>query len=165
MAGVNTRVVQRSHALLGRPWGREFRYRESMAMGTGPLGAAKASGLSAGVLTMMGLGALGPTRKLLGRVLPKPGEGPSPKAQAQGSFDIRFTGTTADGGSIETRVTGDRDPGYGSTAKMLGETAVAFLDLDRSEVPGGFWTTSTAFGDRLVERLEAYAGLHFTVMD
>jgi short subunit dehydrogenase-like uncharacterized protein len=62
-------------------------------------------------------------------------------------------------------VTGDRDPGYGSTAKMLGETAVAFLDLDRSEVPGGFWTTSTAFGDRLVERLEAYAGLHFTVMD
>ena len=165
MAGVNTRVVQRSHALLGRPWGREFRYRESMAMGTGPVGAAKASGLSAGVLTMMGLGALGPTRKLLGRVLPKPGEGPSPKAQAQGSFDIRFTGTTADGGSIETRVTGDRDPGYGSTAKMLGETAVAFLDLDRAEVPGGFWTTSTAFGDRLVERLEAYAGLHFTVMD
>jgi short subunit dehydrogenase-like uncharacterized protein len=164
MAGVNTRVVQRSHALLGRPWGREFRYRETMAMGTGPLGAVKASGLSAGVLTMMGLGALGPTRKLLARVLPKPGEGPSPAAQERGSFDIRFTGTTGDGRTIETQVTGDRDPGYGGTAKMLGETAVAFLDLDRADVPGGFWTTSTAFGDRLIERLEAHAGLRFTLL-
>ena len=164
MAGDNTRVVQRSHALLGRPWGREFRYRETMAMGAGPLGAVKASGLSAGVLTMMGLGALGPTRKLLARVLPKPGEGPSPAAQQRGSFDIRFTGTTGDGRTIETQVTGDRDPGYGSTAKMLGETAAAFLDLDRADVPGGFWTTSTAFGDRLIERLEAHAGLRFTLL-
>ena len=165
MAGVNTRIVHRSHALLGRPWGPEFRYREAMAMGAGPLGAAKASGLSAGVVAMLGLGALGPTRSLLTRVLPKPGEGPSPAAQERGSFDIRFTGTTADGRSIETQVTGDRDPGYGSTAKMLGETAVAFGDISRDEVPGGFWTTATAFGDRLVERLEAHAGLRFTVRD
>ena len=164
MAGVNTRVVQRSHALLGRPWGREFRYQEAMAMGSGPLGATKASGLSAGVLAMMGLGAIGPTRKLLGRVLPTPGEGPSPTAQERGSFDIRFTGTTSDGRSIETQVTGDRDPGYGSTAKMLGETAVAFLDLDRAETPGGFWTPATAFGDQLIERLEAHAGLRFSVL-
>ncbi|MCU1369475.1 MAG: hypothetical protein JWO77_669 [Ilumatobacteraceae bacterium] len=163
MAGVNTRVVQRTHALLGRPWGRGFRYQETMAMGTGPVGAAKAGGLAAGVGAMVGLGALGPTRTLLARVLPKPGEGPSPEAQQRGSFDIRFTGTTADGRSIETQVTGDRDPGYGSTAKMLGETAVAFLDLDHAEVGGGFWTTATAFGDRLVERLEAHAGLRFTV--
>jgi short subunit dehydrogenase-like uncharacterized protein len=164
MAGVNTRVVQRSHALLGRPWGPGFRYREAMAMGSGPLGATKAAGLSAGVLATMGLGALGPTRSLLERVLPKPGEGPSPAAQAKGSFDIRFTGTTADGRIIETQVTGDRDPGYGSTAKMLGETAAAFLDLDRADVPGGSWTTATAFGDRLVERLEAHAGLRFSAI-
>ena len=163
MAGVNTRVVQRTHALLGRPWGREFRYQEAMATGTGPLGAAKATGLAAGTAAVVGLGALGPTRSLLARVLPKPGEGPSPEAQQRGSFDVRFTGTTADGRTIETQVTGDRDPGYGSTAKMLGETAVAFLDLDRAEVGGGFWTTATAFGDRLVERLEAHAGLRFTV--
>jgi short subunit dehydrogenase-like uncharacterized protein len=164
MAGVNTRIVQRSHALLGRPWGPEFRYREAMAMGDGPLGAAKAAGLSAGMLATMGLGALGPTRSLMERILPKPGEGPSPAAQAKGSFDIRFTGTASDGQTIETQVTGDRDPGYGSTAKMLGETAVAFLDLDRSDVPGGSWTTATAFGDRLVERLEAHAGLRFSVI-
>ncbi|MGN6694078.1 MAG: saccharopine dehydrogenase family protein, partial [Aquihabitans sp.] len=164
MAGVNTRVVQRTHALLGLPWGREFRYQEAMAMGTGPLGAAKATGLAAGTGALVGLGALGPTRSLLGRILPKPGEGPSPDAQERGWWDVRFTGTTADGRTIETQVTGDRDPGYGSTAKMLGETAVAFLDLDRAEVAGGFWTTATAFGDRLVERLEAHAGLRFTVL-
>ena len=164
MAGVNSRVVQRTHALLGRPWGREFRYQEAMAMGTGPVGAAKAAGLSGGVLAVMGLGAVGPTRSALRRVLPKPGEGPSPEAQERGSFDIRFTGTTADGRSLETQVTGDRDPGYGGTAKMLGETAAAFLDLDHADVGGGFWTPASAFGDRLIERLEAHAGLRFTVL-
>ena len=164
MAGVNTRVVQRSHALLGRPWGREFRYQEAMDLGSGALGAAKATGMSAGTAALVGLGALGPTRRLLARVLPKPGEGPSPDAQERGWWDIRFTGTSAGGRTIETQVTGDRDPGYGSTAKMLGETAVAFSDLDRAEVPGGFWTPATAFGDRLVERLEAHAGLRFAVL-
>ena len=163
MAAVNTRVVQRTHALLGRPWGPSFTYREAMVMGTGPVGAAKAGAVAGGALAMMGLSAVGPVRSLLGRVLPKPGEGPSPEAQERGYFDIAFTGTTAGGATITTRVTGDRDPGYGSTAKMLGETAVAFLDLDRAEVPGGFWTTASAFGDRLVERLEAHAGVRFTV--
>ena len=134
-------------------------------MGSGPVGAVKAAGVAGGALAMMGLSAIGPVRGLLGKVLPKPGEGPSPEAQAKGYFDIRFTGTTANGRSITTKVTGDRDPGYGSTAKMLGETAVAFLDLDRAEVPGGFWTPASAFGDRLVERLEAHAGIRFTVLD
>jgi short subunit dehydrogenase-like uncharacterized protein len=134
-----------------------------MAMGAGPLGAAKAGGLTAGLAAGMGLTALGPTRRLVAKVVPKPGQGPSPSAQASGSFDIRFAGTTADGRTIATRVTGDRDPGYGSTAKMLGEAAVALRDLPRDEVAGGFWTPSTALGDRLVERLEAHAGLRFTV--
>ena len=163
MAAVNTRVVQRSHALQGRPWGPEFLYREAMDTGTGPLGAVKAGGLVGGLGIGLGLSALGPTRKLLGKVVPKPGSGPSPEAQRSGYFDIRFTGTTATGQRIETRVTGDRDPGYGSTAKMLGETAVALGELPHDELPGGFWTPSTALGDRLVERLEAHAGLRFSV--
>jgi short subunit dehydrogenase-like uncharacterized protein len=164
MAAVNTRVVHRSHALAGRPWGPDFRYREAMATGTGPIGAAKAGAVTAGLAAGMGLTALGPTRRLVGKVVPKPGEGPSPEAQQRGSFDLRFTGTTADGRSIETQVTGDRDPGYGSTARMLGETAVALRELPRDEVGGGFWTPSTALGDRLVERLEAHAGLRFSVI-
>jgi short subunit dehydrogenase-like uncharacterized protein len=164
MAAVNTRVVQRSHALLGRPWGPDFRYDEAMDMGSGPLGAARATGLTAGLGAGMGLMAFGPTRRLAGRVLPAPGEGPSPAAQIAGGFDIRFTGTTSGGDRIVTQVTGDRDPGYGATARMLGEAAVGLLDVDGDEVAGGFWTPSTALGDRLVERLEAHAGMRFDVI-
>lgn len=164
MAAVNSRVVQRSHALLGRPWGPDFRYREAMEMGAGPLGALKAGGLSAGLVAGLGVAALGPTRNLLAKVVPQPGEGPSPKAQEAGHWDVRFRGTTADGAVIRTKVTGDRDPGYGSTAKMLGEAAVALVELPTSEVDGGFWTPASAFGDRLVERLEAHAGLRFEVV-
>jgi short subunit dehydrogenase-like uncharacterized protein len=164
MASVNTRVVQRSHALAGRPWGPDFRYREAMAMGTGPLGAVKAGGLVAGLAAGMGLTALGPTRRLVAKVVPQPGDGPSPEAQRRGFFDLRFSGTTAGGATIETRVTGDRDPGYGCTAKMLGEAAVALRSLPRDEVAGGFWTPSTALGDRLVEALDAHAGMRFEVV-
>lgn len=164
MAAVNTRVVHRSHALLGRPWGPSFTYDEAMSTGPGPLGAAKAAAVSGGLVAGLGLTALGPTRRLVGKVVPKPGTGPSPAAQEAGGFDIRFHGRTADGRAIRTRVTGDRDPGYGSTAKMLGETAVALVELG-DDVAGGCWTPSTVLGDALVERLEAHAGIRFDVLD
>jgi short subunit dehydrogenase-like uncharacterized protein len=168
MAAANTRVVQRSHALLGRPWGDEFTYDEAMLMGSGPVGAAKASVVAGGTGAFAGLGAFGPTRALLGKVLPEPGEGPSPEAQEAGFFDLRLYGRTAGGDTIETKVTGDRDPGYGSTAKMLAESALAFLDLPHEAsdggVAGGFWTPATAFGDRLIDRLVAHAGLTFDVV-
>jgi short subunit dehydrogenase-like uncharacterized protein len=164
MAAVNTRVVQRSHALLGRPWGQDFRYDEATDTGAGALGAAKAVGLSAGMAAGLGLTALGPTRRLVARVVPQPGEGPSPAAQERGSYDLRFFGATPDGRTILTRVTGDRDPGYGSTAKMLGEAGAALVELPPADGGGGFWTPSTALGDRLLERLEAHAGLRFDVL-
>ena len=164
MAATNTRVVQRSHALLGRPWGDDFTYDEAMLMGGGPLGAMKAATIAGGTGMFAGLGAFGPTRKLLGKVLPDPGEGPSPEAQEAGFFDLRLYGRTADGDEIVTKVTGDRDPGYGSTAKMLAEAALAFGDVSRDDVGGGFWTPATAFGDLLVERLVAHAGLTFDVI-
>ena len=167
MAQINTRVVHRSHALLGRPWGDDFRYDEAMSMGDGPLGAVKAAGLAGGLGGFMGIASLGPARKLLNRVLPKPGDGPSPEAQEAGFFDIRFHGTTADGRKIATKVTGDRDPGYGSTAKMLGEAARVLLATDRDGddgVAGGFWTPATAMGDRLIEALRQHAGLEFDVL-
>ncbi len=165
MAATNTKVVHRSHALLGRPWGDGFRYDEAMAMGTGAMGAVKASGLAAGMAGGMGVLSVGPLRRLLGeRVLPQPGTGPSPEAQAAGSFDLRFFGETATGARIRTRVTGDRDPGYGSTARMVGEAAVALVALDGDDVGGGFLTPATAFGDDLVERLTRHAGLGFSVL-
>ncbi len=163
MASINTRIVQRSHALLGRPWGDDFTYDEAMIMGDGPVGAVKAAALVGGLGGFMGLAAIGPVRSLLQKyVLPKPGTGPSPEAQEAGFFDIRFFGRTDDDEAIETRVTGDADPGYGSTAKMLGETAIALVE---GAGPGGFLTPSTAFGDDLIERLRARAGLTFDVVD
>ena len=165
MAAINTRVVHRSHALLGRPWGEDFRYDEAMMMGEGPLGAAKASVLAGGLGGFMGAATVGPVRKVLRRVLPKPGSGPSPETQEAGFFDLRFFGETASGGTIQSKVTGDRDPGYGSTAKMFGETAVAFLDLDHATAPGGFHTPTTAFGDLLIDRLVEHGGLAFSVVD
>ena len=161
MAAINTRVVQRTHALLGRPWGPQFRYDEAMDMGTGAVGVAKATGLTAGLAGGMGALAFGPTRNLAKRFLPKPGDGPDPDAQMAGFFDLRFLGTTASGKQARTRVTGDRDPGYGATARMLGETAVALLDLPRDERGGGFWTPAAALGERLLEVLEAHAGMRF----
>ncbi len=164
MAAANTRVVQRSHALLGRPWGDDFEYDEAMLVGGGPLGALKAAGVAGGLAGFAGMAALGPTRKLLGQFLPSPGEGPSEKAQLAGHFDLRLYGRTTDGDQLVTKVTGDRDPGYGSTAKMLAESALSFLDLDHDMVGGGFWTPSTAFGDGLIERLTEHAGLTFEVV-
>lgn len=165
MASINTRVVFRSHALLGQPWGSDFRYDEAMMMGSGIGGALMATGMTAGLGGFMALASIGPVRGLLNQyVLPKPGEGPSPAEQQAGFFDIRMYGTTADGRSITTKITGDRDPGYGSTAKMLGEAAVCLLETDQTKVGGGFWTPSTSMGQALLDRLVAHAGLTFEVL-
>ena len=164
MAPTNSAVVLRSHALLGQPWGREFTYGETMMTGDGIIGGAAAWTMTGGLAVFAGAASFGPTRKLLGRVIPKPGNGPSEAKQQAGYFDLRFVGRTAGGQEIRTKVTGDADPGYGSTAKMLGESAVAFLDLDRAAVGGGFWTPASAFGDALIERLEAHAGVRFDVV-
>lgn len=166
MASVNTRIVHRSHALLGRPWGDDFLYDEALMTGHGPLGAARAGAVTGGLGAFLAAASVGPVRRFLGsKVLTQPGDGPSPEAQQSGFFDLRFYGTTASGAHLTTRVTGDRDPGYGSTAKMLGESAVALLETDPADVPGGFWTPATALGQPLIERLIAHAGLTFDVVD
>ena len=164
MAPTNSAVVLRSHALLGQPWGRDFTYGETMMTGDGLVGGAAAWAMTAGLAAFAGAASFGPTRKAIGLVIPKPGNGPSQAKQQAGFFDLRFVGRTADGREIRTKVTGDADPGYGSTAKMLGESAVAFLDLDPAKVGGGFWTPASAFGDALIERLEAHAGVRFDIL-
>lgn len=161
MAATNTRVVFRTHALLDHRWGDDFTYGEAMMMGEGLSGRAKAMSLSGAMGGFMGAAGVGPMRKMMGRFLPEPGEGPTPDAQENGFFDIRFHGTTASGAEIMTKVTGDRDPGYGSTSKMLGESALALLDSDAA---GGFWTPATALGDDLISRLVEHAGLTFEVL-
>lgn len=166
MATVNTRIVHRSHALVGRPWGIDFLYDEAMLTGSGPLGAAKAGAVSGGLGAFMAATSVDPIRKVLAtKVLPKPGEGPTPAEQEAGLFDLRFYGTTESGATITTKVTGDRDPGYGSTAKMITEAALTLLDADPADTPGGFWTPATALGQALENALIEHAGLTFSIVD
>jgi short subunit dehydrogenase-like uncharacterized protein len=161
MAATNTRVVFRTEALLGHPWGDDFTYGESMLTGGGISGRAKALVVSAGLGSFMGLAALKPTRVVLDKVLPDPGDGPSPEKQEAGFYDLRFHGTTASGNEIDVRVTGDRDPGYGSTSKILAEAATTLM---HSDSVGGFWTPATALGDPFIDALVAHAGLTFEVL-
>jgi short subunit dehydrogenase-like uncharacterized protein len=165
MAAINTRVVQRSNALSKQAYGEDFRYDEAMLMGSGLQGRAAALGMAAGLGGFMVASALPPTRWALERfVLPAPGEGPSAEEQRKGFFDIRFLGTTDDGRSLRVKVTGDRDPGYGSTAKMLGQAGACLAqDFADSGRKGGFWTPATMFGDKLIDRLVAHSGLTFEV--
>lgn len=164
MAATNTRVVFRTHALLGHPWGDQFTYGEAMMSGGGLGGRAKATAISGAMGGVMGAASVGPVRNLMGRFVPQPGDGPSPDQQENGFFDLRFHGTTESGDEVRVKVTGDRDPGYGSTSKMLGEAATTLLARSRSEVPGGFWTPATALGDDYIDTLEANAGLRFEVL-
>ncbi len=167
MAAINERVVHRSNALSGRAYGADFTYNEGVLTGGGFKGRLSASMMVAGLAAFMVGVVMAPTRALLERfVLPKPGEGPSPQAQLAGRFDLRFVGRNSQGQVLQTRVTGDRDPGYGSTGKMLGQ-AVLSLALDhvqdgaKTGRAGGFWTPATMFDDRYLSRLSRYAGVQF----
>ncbi len=166
MSAINTRIVQRSNALLAGAYGKGFRYDEAVLTGRGVKGRVTATATAAGLAGFMLAGAVTPTRWAMERfMLPAPGEGPSPEAQQRGSFDLRFVGKTATGETLRVKVTGDRDPGYGSTARMLGQAAACLAnDVNRAGSPGGFWTPATLLGDRLIERLRAHSGLAFEVL-
>jgi len=167
MAGINTRIVFRSNALAGSLYGTDFKYDEAMLVGKGFKGRLTATGIVAGLGAFFIGAALKPTRWVLENyVLPKPGEGPTPKEQVEGYYDIRFSGKTPSGKEIRSKVVGQGDPGYGSTSQMLGQVG-ACLALDKellADKEGGFWTTSTLLGDRLIERLEKGAQLKFEVV-
>lgn len=165
MAAINTRVVHRSNALTNARYGESFRYDEALLTGGGLKGRMTALGIAGGMGGFMAAAAVPPTRWVLEKfILPKAGEGPSEEAQILGGYDLRFIGETADGESLRVNVTGDRDPGYGSTAKMLGQAAACLaLDIAKTNKPGGFWTPATIFEDHLIDRLRAHAGLTFEV--
>jgi short subunit dehydrogenase-like uncharacterized protein len=154
MAGINTRVVRRSNALRGWAYGRRFRYREVMDFGDSVAGAAMASAVGAGMVALQAGAGFGPTRAILERVLPAPGEGPNDKARKTGFFKIAVHSRTASGARYVARVEAQGDPGYAATSVILGESALC-LAFDGDELPkrGGVLTPSTAMGLTLVERL------------
>lgn len=164
MAAINARVVHRSNALSNQSYGDDFLYEEATVTGPGGKGKRRARALAWGMNAfMLGL-AMPPMRWLMANyILPKPGEGPSPKEQLEGEYDLVFMGTTSEGKTISARVTGDRDPGYGSTAKMLAQSAICLAQDVPKSTPGGFWTPATLFGDKLIGRLRDHAGLTFDI--
>jgi short subunit dehydrogenase-like uncharacterized protein len=164
MAAINTRVVRRSNALMNFIYGNDFKYSESMLVGNGPSGYMKAMAV-AGVSALMALvSAFDPTRSLAKPMLPAPGEGPSKETIETGFFNIELLakGQNADGkrASVRIEVTGDKDPGYGATCKMLAESAIC-LAKDELETEGGIWTPASAMGDVLIQRLQKNAGMTF----
>ncbi len=165
MAAVNTKVVRRSHALLGYPYGKDFRYQEAVMTGDGPTGWAKGAAMTAALGGLVVGASYSASRKLLQKfVLPEPGEGPDAEMQQKGFFNLLQIGVLPDGEILRSRITGDQDPGYGSTSKMLSECAVC-LAKDDIEVGGGVWTPAASMARPLLKRLQENAGLSFEIRD
>jgi short subunit dehydrogenase-like uncharacterized protein len=165
MEAINARVVLRSNMLLDLPYGENFMYREQMVSGAGLKGRLTALGLTLGLGLFAFSVVVSPIRKLMQRfVLPKPGEGPSPEAQLAGYFDVSLLGKNIQGKTLQVKVTGDRDPGYGCTAKMLAQAGLSLaFDFTEEEKVGGFWTPATVMGDKLIDRLTKHAGMTFEI--
>ena len=146
MAPINTKNVHRTNFLLGHAWGADLVYDE-MAMTTiGDAGKAMAEAMA--------------KANPFGDSKLKPGEGPSKEERENGFYDILFIGEYPDGTTIRASVQGDRDPGYGSTSKMLAETGMALLE---NKGAGGVWTPGALLGDALIARLTEHAGLTFQI--
>jgi len=152
MATINTRNVHRSNMLMNFPYGKDFVYDEMVLTGPGAQGEANAKKVVAAVNAER-MGASGG---------PKPGEGPSKEERENGMYDLLFVAIAPDGKQVRAAVRGDRDPGYGSTSKMISECAICLL-RDTPDVPAGIWTPGAAMGDRLIKRLVDHAGLTFEV--
>jgi short subunit dehydrogenase-like uncharacterized protein len=150
MANINTRNVHRSNMLLGFPYGKDFVYDEMMVTGPGEQGEAMAKKVMAA------------NNKLSGTDVPKPGEGPSKEEREAGHYDLLFVAIAPDGRQARAAVKGDRDPGYGSTSKMISECAMCLL-RDAADVAPGIWTPGAAMGHKLIKRLEENAGIKFSV--
>ncbi|MGW5452038.1 saccharopine dehydrogenase family protein [Nocardia sp. NPDC003979] len=165
MASHNTKVVRRSNGLLGWPYGKQFRYREVMNAGTSATAPLVAAGIAGGIVAGMTSGAvlsrvsLG--RKLLDRILPKPGTGPDEKARRSGWFTMKTFARTSSGAKYQATFSGTGDPGYQATAVLLGQSGLC-LAFDELPERAGILTPASAMGESLTERLRA-AGMTIEV--
>jgi short subunit dehydrogenase-like uncharacterized protein len=163
MASYNTRIVRLSNSLQDWAYGKGFRYREVMGLGTGPLAPVKAAALAGGLGALTAGLALGPTRKVLDRVLPDPGEGPDEESRRKGFYKMEIHTQTTGGARYVAKLVAQGDPGYAATAVLMGEAALCLaLDGDRLPDRAGVLTPATAMNGVLTERLRA-AGQTFDV--
>ena len=156
MASYNTRVVRRSNALLDHAYGPDFHYQEVVGFGNSPMSPVMASGMAVGLGGIISGLRFGPTRKVLDKLLPKPGEGPSEEARTNGMFVMDIIADTTSGTRYRTRVAAKGDPGYAATSMMMGESALT-LALEGEDLPdrAGVLTPAVAMGDALIDRLRA----------
>ncbi|MEV0028495.1 saccharopine dehydrogenase NADP-binding domain-containing protein [Nocardia sp. NPDC050793] len=167
MAAHNTKIVRRSNGLLGWVYGKNFRYREVMSAGKSAAAPLVAAGMAGGIVATMATGALlsrvSAGRKLLDRVLPKPGTGPSEEARRSGWFTMKTYAHTTSGAKYVATFAGQGDPGYQATAVMLGESGLSLaFDTDKQPELAGILTPAAAMGDALTDRLRA-AGMTIEV--
>lgn len=148
MAPINTKNVHRTNYLLGHQWGADLVYDEMVMTTIGDAGKAMAEAMA--------------KANPFGDSKLQPGEGPSKEERENGFYDILFIGEYPDGTTIRASVQGDRDPGYGSTSKMLAETGMALIE---NKGAGGIWTPGALLGSALIDRLTANAGLTFRIED
>jgi short subunit dehydrogenase-like uncharacterized protein len=148
MAPINTKNIHRSNLLLGHQYGENFRYDEMLLTGDGDQGKAAADYVA--------------KDDSVAKSDLQPGEGPTKEERENGNYDAIFAGETSDGELMISSVQGDRDPGYGSTSKMLAEAAMCLL-VNPDLASGGLWTPAAAMGDALMARLQEHAGLTFQI--
>lgn len=147
MASINTKNVHRSNFLTGHPYGEDLVYDEMVWTGDGEEGEKLAKAMAADTSMSSDDG-------------PKPGEGPSKEERESGFYELQFVATTPGGERFVSTVRGDKDPGYGSTSKMISEACRCLVE-DVQEGPGGVMTPVSAMGEALAKRLEANAGVTF----
>ncbi|MFN8155833.1 MAG: saccharopine dehydrogenase NADP-binding domain-containing protein [Candidatus Nanopelagicales bacterium] len=156
MATYNTRVVRLSNALSGWSYGRTFAYGEEMAFGRDALAPLRAAGVAVGLGAVAAGMAIPPTRAVLDRLLPSPGEGPDERTRREGHFTTETRTRTTSGARYSCVMTAQGDPGYQATSVMLGQSALALaLDTDRLPGGGGVLTPASALGTVLADRLRA----------
>lgn len=155
MAPINTKNVHRTNALLGHAYGEDFVYDEMFLTGPGEAGQKAAEGMAAISRAMLGGSGEGG---------PQPGEGPSKAEREAGRYDVIFIGSHANGETLRARVTGDRDPGYGSTSKIMAEASICLIE-DRADAEGGIHTPGAILGEALIPKLVDRAGLTFDIVD
>lgn len=150
MASINTKNIHRSNQLMDHRYGTDFVYDEMMLTGPGDKGEAIANHIA--------------NDNSMAEDQTQPGDGPDKEARENGMYDVLFVGEAGDGQLVKVSVQGDKDPGYGSTSKMIAESAVCLVK-NPDAVSGGIWTPAPAMGSLLIERLQANAGLTFTIED
>ena len=148
MAAINTKNIHRSNFLLGHQYGEDFRYDEMLLTGDGEQGKAAAEYVA--------------KDDSIGKSDLQPGDGPTQEERENGNYDAIFAGQNSEGELMISSVQGDRDPGYGSTSKMLAEAAICLLE-NPTLASGGLWTPAAAMGQALIDRLHAHAGLTFQI--